>query len=80
MDWFLYDRGFRHERVKKALMLSKPARPYKEVIQNLFLLKRFNHSVNVQGSELLDCEDEEIALVEFQQECIKKEEINEHVL
>ena len=36
-------------------MLSKRARTYKEVIQNLFPPKRLNHGVNDQGSQLLNC-------------------------
>ena len=46
----------------------------KEVIRNLILPKGVKRKANVEGSELLDCEGEEISLEEFQQQCDEDEE------
>ena len=40
----------------------------KEVIRNLIPPKGVKRKANVEGSELLDCEGEEISLEEFQPE------------
>ena len=41
--------------------------------------KRINRKRIVKGSELLDCENEEIPIEEFQEECNNEEETNEDV-
>ena len=46
----------------KELMLSKPARTLKEVIQKLIPSKGIKRRANVEGSKLLECEGKEIPL------------------
>ena len=57
----------------KELMSQKSVKTLKEVIRNLIPPKGVKRKANVQGSELLDCEVEEISLEEFQQECDEDE-------
>ena len=58
----------------KELMQQNFVKTYKEVIRNLIPPKGVKRKANVEGSELLDCEGEEISLEEFQQECNEGEE------
>ena len=53
----------------KELMLQNSVKALKEVIRNLIPPKGVKWKVNFEGSELLDCEGEEISLKGFQQEC-----------
>ena len=53
---------------RKELMLQNSIKSRKEVIRNLIPPKAVKRKANVEGSELLDCEGEEISLEEFQQE------------
>lgn len=46
-------------------MLSKPVKTFKEVFHKLIPPKKINHRGNIEGSEVLDCEDEEIPLEDF---------------
>ena len=66
-------------KFRKELMLSKPSKTLKEVVRKLIPPKGIKRKGNVEGMELLDCEDEEIPLVEIQQEFNDEEEINEDV-
>ena len=52
----------------KGLMSQNSIKTSKEVIGNLIPPKRVKRKANVEGSELLNCEGEEISLEEFQQE------------
>ena len=60
----------RDKMVKKReeLITSQPGKTLKEVILNLIQPKRVKRRGNVEGIELLDCEDEELLLEEFEQE------------
>ena len=58
---------------RKELMLQNSVKTLKEVIRDLMPPKEAKRKANVEGSELLDCEDEEISLEEFQQECDEDE-------
>ena len=58
---------------QKELMSQSSAKTLKEVIRNLIPPKGVKRKVNVEGSELIGCEGEEISLEEFQQECDKVE-------
>ena len=58
----------------KELMSQNFVKTLKEVIRNLILPKGVKRKANVEGSELLDCEGEEISLEEFQQQCDEDEE------
>ena len=58
---------------RKDLMLQNSVKTLKEVIRDLMPPKEAKRKANVEGSELLDCEDEEISLEEFQQECDEDE-------
>ena len=54
-------------------MSQNSVKTLKEVIRNLILLKGVKRKANVEESERLDCEGEEIFLEEFQQECDEDE-------
>ena len=58
----------------KELMSQNFVKTLKEVIRNLILPKGVKRKANVEGSELLDCEGEEISLEEFQQQYDEDEE------
>ena len=60
-------------------MSQNSAKTLKEVIRNLIPPKGVKRKANVEGSELLDCEGEEISLEEFQQEC-DEDEVTENDL
>ena len=53
----------------KELMSYNFAKTFKEVIRNLIPHKGVKRKANVERSELLDCEGEEISLEEFQKKC-----------
>ena len=55
-------------------MLSKPIKALKEVGRKLIPTKGINRKGNVEESELLDCENEEIPIEEYQEECNNEEE------
>ena len=57
----------------EELMSQKSVKTLKEVNGNLIPPKGVKRKANVQGSEFLDCEVEEISLEEFQQECDEDE-------
>ena len=63
----------------KELMSQNSVKTLKEVIRNLIPPKGVKRKANVEGSELLDCEGEEISLEEFQQEC-DEDEVTENDL
>ena len=65
---------------RKKLMSSDSVKTLKEVIRNLIPPKGVKRKGNVEGSELLDCEGEEISLDEFQQECDDNEVAVDDVL
>ena len=50
-------------------MTSRPAKTLKEVIRKLIPPKGVKRKGNDEGIEVLDCEEEEIPLVELEQEC-----------
>ena len=54
-------------------MLQNSVKTLKEFIRNLIPPKGVKWKVNFEGSELLDCEGEEISLKGFQQECDEDE-------
>ena len=64
---------------RKELMSQNSVKILKEVIGNLIPPKGVKRKANVEGSELLDCEGEEISLEEFQQEC-DEDEVTEDYL
>ena len=64
---------------QKDLMLPKPIKTLKEVVRKTIPQKGMNHKGNVEGSELLGCENEEIPIEVFQEECNNEEETNEDV-
>ena len=64
---------------RKELMSQSFVKTLKEVIHNLIPPKGVKRKANVVGSELLDCEGEEISLEEFQQEC-DEDEVTENEL
>ena len=64
---------------RKELMSQNSVKTLKEVIRNLIPPKGVKRKANVEGSELLDCEGEEISLEEFQQEC-DEDEVTENDL
>ena len=53
----------------KVLMPQNSVKTLKKVIRNLIPPKGDKRKANVERSELLHCEGEEISLEEFQQEC-----------
>ena len=53
----------------KELMSYNFVKTFKEVIRNLIPPKGVKRKSNVERSELLDCEGEEISLEEFQKKC-----------
>ena len=57
----------------KELMSQNFIKTLKQVIRDLIPPKGVKQKANVEGSELLDCEGEEIFLEEFQQECDENE-------
>ena len=58
---------------RKELKSQNSVKTLKGVIRSLILPKAVKRKPNVEGSELLDCEGEEISLEEFQQECDEDE-------
>ena len=66
-------------KFQKYLMLSKSIKALKEVVRKLMPPKGINRKENVEGSELLHCENEQIPIEEFQEECNNEEETNEDV-
>ena len=58
---------------RKELKSQNSVKTLKGVIRSLILPKTVKRKPNVEGSELLDCEGEEISLEEFQQECNEDE-------
>ena len=64
---------------RKELMPQNSVKSLKEVIRNLIPPKEVKRKANLEGSELLDCEGEEISLEEFQQEC-DEDEVTENDL
>ena len=60
-----------------CLMLSRPKQTPKEVVRKLIPPKGISRKRNFEGSELLDFENEEIPIEEFQEECNNEEETNE---
>ena len=58
---------------RKELMSQNSVKTLKEVVRNLIPPKGVKRKANVEGSELLDCEGEEISLGKFQQECDEDE-------
>ena len=59
------------------LISSKPAKTLKEVIHKLIPRKGIKQKGNIEGSELLDYDDGELALEELQIGCDEEEEMNE---
>ena len=57
----------------KELMSQNYVKTLKEVIRNPMPPKEVKRKANVEGSELLYCEGEEISLEELQQECDEDE-------
>ena len=77
-DYLVSDKLFaiiRDEMVGfwKEFMSQNSVKTLKEVIRILIPSKGVKRKANVEGSELLDCEGEEIFLEEFQQECDENE-------
>ena len=64
---------------RKELMSQNSVKTLKEVIRNLISSKGVKRKANIEGSELLDCEGEEISLEEFQQGC-DEDEVTENDL
>ena len=60
---------------RKYLMFIKTL---KEVVRKLIPPKGINRKRNVEGSELLDSENEEMPIEKFQEECNNEEETNEN--
>ena len=58
---------------RKELMSQNSVKTLNEVILNLIPPKGVKRKANVEGSELLDFEGEQISLEEFQQECDEDE-------
>ena len=65
--------------IRKDLRSQNSVKTLKEVTRTLIPPKRVKQKANVEGSELLDCEGEEISLEEFQQEC-DEDEVTENDL
>ena len=66
---------------QKKSKLQNSAKALKEVIRNLIPPKGVKQKANTEGSELLDCEGEEISLEKFQQERDEDEVIeNDHAV
>lgn len=61
------------------LMPSKPVKTLKEVIRKLIQPKEINQHGNIEGSGLLECEDEEIPSEDYQEEGIDDGVPNEDV-
>ena len=53
----------------QALMTTQPTKLLKEVIGKLIRPNGFKQKENVEGTEPLDCEDKEMSLEKFEQEC-----------
>ena len=64
---------------QKDLMLPKPIKTLREFVRKTIPQKGMNRKGNVEGSELLGCENEEIPIEVFQEECNNEEETNEDV-
>ena len=64
-------------KFRNELMSSNPAKTLKEVIHKLIPPKGIKRKGNIEGSELLDWNDGELALEELQKECDEEEEMNE---
>ena len=54
---------------RKELLSQNSVKTLKKVIHNLIPSNGVKRIANIEGSELLDCEGEEISLEELQQEC-----------
>ena len=66
-------------KFRNDLMLSKPVKTLKEVIRKLIQPKEINHRGNIEGSGLVDYEEEEISLEDYQEEGIDDGVLNEDV-
>ena len=64
---------------RKESLSQNSVKTLQEVIRNLIPPKGVKRKVNVEGSELLDCDGEEIFLEELQQEC-DEDEVTENDL
>ena len=56
-------------KFREEFMTSQPAKTLKEVIRKLIPPKGAKRKGNVEGIELLNCEDKDMPLDEFEQEC-----------
>ena len=56
---------------QKKSKLQNSAKALKEVIRNLIPPKGVKQKANIEGSELLDCEGEEISLKNFNKNVMK---------
>ena len=67
-DEFFALIGYEMADFRKELMSQNSIKTLKEATRNLIPPKEVKQKANIEGSELLDCEGEEISLEKFQQE------------
>ena len=67
-DKFFALIGYEMADFRKELMSQNSIKTLKEATRNLIPSKEVKQKANIEGSELLDCEGEEISLEKFQQE------------